>query len=74
MDTDSFIDYIKTEDIYINIAKDFETKFDILNYEIDKQLPTGKNKTVIGLMKDESEFVGLRQKIHSYRAHDNDKE
>ena len=28
MDTDSFIVYIKTEDIYSDIAKDVETRFD----------------------------------------------
>ena len=42
----------KTEDIYVEIAKDVETKFDISDYELDKPLPRGKNKTVIGLMKD----------------------
>ena len=29
MDTDSFTVYIKTEDIYIDIAKDIEKRFDI---------------------------------------------
>ena len=33
MDTDSFIVYIKTDDIYKDIAEDFETRFDISNYE-----------------------------------------
>ena len=27
--------YIKTDDIYINIAEDVETTFDTLNYELD---------------------------------------
>ena len=49
MDTDSFIVYIKTDDI----AKDVETRFDTSNYELDWPLPKGKNKKVIGLMKDE---------------------
>ena len=53
MDTDSFMAYIKTEDIYVDIAKDVETRFDISNYELDKLLPTGKNKKVIGLKIDE---------------------
>ena len=47
MDTESFIIYIKTEDFYENIAKDVEKRFDTSNYEIDKPLPTGKNKKVI---------------------------
>ena len=29
MDTESFTVYIKTEDIYIDIAKDIEKRFDI---------------------------------------------
>ena len=45
--------YIKTEDIYVDIAKDVETRFDISDYELDKLLPTGKNKRVIGLNIDE---------------------
>ena len=31
MDTDSFIVYIKTDDIYKDIAKDVETRFDTSN-------------------------------------------
>ena len=34
IDTDSFIFYIKTFDIYVDTAKDVGTKFDTLNYEI----------------------------------------
>ena len=36
MDTHSFIIYIKTDDIYKDIAEDFEARFDTSNYEIDK--------------------------------------
>ena len=32
MDTDSFIVYIKTKDIYIDISKDVETRFYTSNY------------------------------------------
>ena len=32
MDTDSFIVYIKTDDIYKGIADDVETRFDTSNY------------------------------------------
>ena len=34
MDTNSFIVYIKTEDIYKDIAKDVETRFHSSNYEL----------------------------------------
>ena len=53
MDTDSFIMNIKTEDFYKDIANDVEKRFDTSNYELDRPLPTGKNKKVVGLMKDE---------------------
>ena len=47
MDTDSFIVFIKTDDIYEDIAEDVETRFDTSNYELDRPLPKGKNKKVI---------------------------
>ena len=44
MDTDSFIVYIKTDDIYKDIAEDVETRFDTIHYELDGTFPKGKNK------------------------------
>ena len=44
MDTDSFILYIKTDDIYKVIAEDVETRFDTSNYELNRPLPKGKNE------------------------------
>ena len=70
MDTDSFIIYIKTEDFYKDIADDVECKFDTSNYEVDRPLPTGKNKKVIGLMKIMTEFVALRPNTYSYLTDD----
>ena len=80
MDKDSFIMSIKTNDFYKDIANDVENRFDTSNYEVNtsetsalacRPLPTGKNKKVIGLMKDElgrkviTELVTLRPKhIH----------
>ena len=52
MDTDSFTVYVKTDDIYVDISKDVETRFDTSNYEFDRPLPKVKNETVIELMKD----------------------
>ena len=49
----ALIVYIKTEVIYSDIAKDVETRFDTVNYELDRPLPKGKNNKVAGLMKDE---------------------
>ena len=44
MDTDSFIVYIKTDDIYKNIEEDVETRFDTSSCELDRHLPKGENK------------------------------
>ena len=76
MDTDSFIVYIKAYDIYKDIAKDIETRFDTSNYELDRPLPKAKNKKIIGLMKNElggkimTTLVGLRAKTYSYLIDD----
>ena len=53
-DTESFIVYIKTEDIYVDITKDFQTRFDTSNFELGRPIPKAKKKIVIELMmKDE---------------------
>ena len=44
MDTDSFIVYIKIDDIYKDTAEDLETNFDTSNYELNRPLLKGKNK------------------------------
>ena len=44
MNTDSFVVYIKTYDIYKDNEEDVETRFDTSNYELDKPLPKGKSK------------------------------
>ena len=78
MDTDSFVMYIKMTDFYKDISNDLECKFDTSNYITNRPLPIGKNKKVIGLMKDElggeiiTEFTALRPKTYSYLT-DNDK-
>ena len=76
MDTDSFITHIKTEDFNKDFANDIDKKYDALNYTCERPLPIGKNKKVIGLMKDElggkimEEFVGLRPKCYAYLMDD----
>ena len=81
MDTYSFIILIKTKDVYVDTANDVEKIFDKSNYEVIRSLPTGKNKKVIELMKNElrekimREFIVLRPKTYSYLIDDasNDK-
>ena len=73
MDMDSFVYDIKTDDFYKDMAEDVEKRFDTSGYR-DQPLPVGKNKKVIGLMKDElggevmKEFVSLCPKMYSYRV------
>ena len=68
IDPDSLIIHIKTEDFYKDIEDDVEKRFDTSNYAVDRPLPSGINKNVIGLMKDElggkimTGFVSFRPK------------
>ena len=72
MDTDNFIVYIKTDNIYKDIVEDVKTRFGTSNYELNTLLPKEKNKKVIGVMKDwlgekiRKEFIGLRAKTYRY--------
>ena len=76
MDTESFIIHIKAAGFYECIANDVEKTFDTSNYEVNRPLPTGKNKKAIGLTKDElggkimTEFATLRSKTYSYLMDD----
>lgn len=75
MGTDSFIVYIKKEDIYVDIKKNVETTFDTSNYKLDhSQKNILKN---IAFMKDELnektmiDFATLKPKMCSYLRYDN---
>ena len=52
-------------------AEDVETRFDTSKYELDRPLPKGKNKKIIGLTKDElggkilKKFVRLKVKTYN---------
>ena len=77
MDTDSFNFQVKTDDIYKDIAEDFEKRFETSNFEIDRPLSIGKNKKVIGSMKNKlggqimQKIFGLRAKIYGYLKDNN---
>lgn len=72
MDTDSFIVHMKTKHIFESIAPDAKTRFDTSNYDAQRPLPLGKNKKVIGLIKDElggrimKTYTALRPKMYNY--------
>ena len=76
MDIDSLIYLIKTEDFYADITDDVPKRFDTFGYCDNRPLPIGKNKKVIGFMKDElggaimTEFVALRPRLCSFRQLD----
>ena len=73
-DTDSLMYEIQTEDFYKDISGDVKNKFDTSDYPENHPsgIPTGENKKVLGMMKDEAagkiikEFVGLRAKLYSF--------
>ena len=83
MDTRSIMVHVKTDDICKDIAEDVDTRFDTLNipfYALNRPLPKGKNKKVIGLMKDKIggnimiKFVGLRAKTCSFVIDDDNED
>lgn len=70
-DTDSFLFYCETENIYEDI-KQRSDLFDTSDYPRDHPLHSDKNKKVLGKMKDEtngapiSQYVGLRSKMYCF--------
>jgi len=75
-DTDSLMYGIQTEDFYVDIAQDVESRFDTSDYPTGLPIKAGVNKNVIGMFKDKAcgkqieEFVGLRAKFYSYKVAD----
>ena len=73
-DTDSLCYEIQTKDFYKDISGDVTKWFDTSNYDEGHRsgIPTGANKKVVGMMKDEcggkhiKKFVGLRAKLYAY--------
>lgn len=76
MDTGSFTVSFKTEDVYKNIEKDVEKKFETSNIMLEWEPPKVESKRVIGLFKDKlcekimKESAGLRGKTYSYLKDD----
>ena len=73
-DTDSLMFHIHTDDFYKDMYYDVIQKLDTSDYPTDHPsgIPTGVNKKVIGMFKDEvagkqiTRFVGLRPKLYSF--------
>ena len=74
-DTDSLMYEIQTEDFCKDISVDVKHRFDTSDYPPNHPsgIPSGLNKKVIGMFKDEAggkvldEFVGLKAKLYSYK-------
>ena len=77
-DTDSLMYEIETEDFYKDISGDVKDRFDTSDYPENHPsgIPTGINKKVLGMFKDEAggviiiEFVGLRAKLYRFLKED----
>ena len=75
-DTDSFLYEMQTEDFYKDISGDVRDRFDTSDYpeKHPSGIPTGINKKVLGMFKDEvagkniKEFIGLRAKLYSFKT------
>ena len=82
MDTDTPVYHIKLRISISDISDDVEERFDMSGYnkEDARPLPIGKDKKVIGLMKDElggaimTEFIALRPKLYFYRKLDGEED
>ena len=74
-DTDPLCYEIRINDFYKDISGYVDAWFDRSNYDEGHSsgIPTGRNKKVVGMMKDEcggrqiAEFVGLRSKLYAYK-------
>ena len=70
-DTDSFLYWIKVENLYKELAK-ISDQLDTSDYPITHPLYSSKNRKVLGKFKDElssnimTEFVGLKPKLYSF--------
>ena len=75
--TDTDIIYVKTDDIYKNIAKDVETRFDTSNSELDRPLLKSKNNWINERWirwKNQEIVCSLRVKTYSYLKDNNDED
>ena len=69
MGRDSFIAHVKMRDIYNDISEDVEKRFNTSNYEVDRPLPTGINKKLLGLMQNESRGKIITEFVRQISEH-----
>ena len=62
--------------IFLSKLSDVEARFETFNYEVERQLPVGKNKKVIRLKRVKlhgriiMKFIALRPEMYSYLTDD----
>ena len=68
------ISHIETEDFYYDISENVDESFNTSDFTETRPLPMGKNKKVIGLMKDElggqimTKFVEIKPEFFGYQV------
>lgn len=78
-DTDSFMYYVETQDVYRDMLQHLHL-YDTSNYPSDSPLFSNDRKKKVGVMKDElagipmKEFVALRPKMYSFIYNKNDEQ
>ena len=69
IDMDSATVHVKSEDVYSDLLGDVAKRFYTSSYKVERPLPIGKNKKLIGLINDElggkiiKELIVLRPKM-----------
>ena len=75
MDTDTFVIYIETEDVFENFDKILKEWLDTSEYDknLNRSMTTRLNKKTIGKFKDEflgmiiNDFITIRPKVYGFR-------
>ena len=75
MDTNSFVIYIETEDVFEDFDKILKEWLDTSEYDknLNRSMTTRLNKKIIGKLKDEllgmivSHFITIRPKVYGFR-------
>ena len=65
MDTNSFIVYIITADLYKDIAEDLETRFYTSNYELERPLPKKENEKSNWIKETSNRWINLDKSYYA---------
>ena len=65
MDTNSFIVYIITADLYKDIAEDLETRFYTSNYELERPFPKKENEKSNWIKETSNRWINLDKSYYA---------